>query len=215
MLTVSFKILQLYFLVSDSVKWFSPFSQFRNALITYIPFVDQHDMNHYSEAKHNPGTMQTIFISQTITTNDITAKPITTQQNTFTANHKAVITIKHTTHDLSNSLHITRIRMNIDWNWKRRLLNRLTVYKMKNDYPLIWLISIMVAIFGVTNNIDMFPLLCRNECAYSHFSMPETVYHTHWYGFSTLRMLRWPLRLMCLKEPHIAHMVHLQRGDET
>ena len=53
----------------------------------YIPFVDQHDMNHYSKAKHNPGTMQTIFTSQTITTNDITAKPITTQQNTFTANH--------------------------------------------------------------------------------------------------------------------------------
>ena len=25
----------------------------------------------------------------------------------------------------------------------------------------------------------MFPLLCRNECAYSHFSMPETVYHRH------------------------------------
>ena len=45
-------------------------------------------------------------------------------------------------------------------------------------------------LFGVTNNIDMFPLLCRNECAYSHFSMPEAVYHTHWYGFSTLRMLR-------------------------
>ena len=114
----------------------------------YIPFVDQHDMNHYSKAKHNPGTMRTIFISQTITTNDITAKPITTQQNTFTANHKAVITIKHNTHDLSNSLHITRIRMNIDWNWKRRLLNRLTVYEMKNGYPLIWLMSIMVAIIN-------------------------------------------------------------------
>ena len=114
----------------------------------YIPFVDQHDLNHYSEAKHNPGTMQTIFISQTITTNDITAKPITTQQNTFTATHKAVITIKHNTHDLSNSLHITRIHMNIDWNWKGRLLNRLTVYEMKNGYPLIWLISIMVAIIN-------------------------------------------------------------------
>ena len=37
--------------------------------------------------------------------------------------------------------------------------------------------------------------------------MPETVYHSHWYGFSTLRMLRWPLRLICLKEPHIAHMI--------
>ena len=36
----------------------------------------------------------------------------------FTANHKAVITIKHNTYDLSNSLHITRIRMDIDWNWK-------------------------------------------------------------------------------------------------
>ena len=62
-------------------------------------------------------------------------------------------------------------------------------------------------LFGVTNNIDSFPLLCRNECAYSHFSMPETVCHTHWYGFSTLRMPRWPLRLICLKEPHIAHMI--------
>ena len=51
-------------------------------------------MNHYSEAKQNPGTMQTIVISQTITTNGITTKPITTQQNRFTANHKAVI--KHT-----------------------------------------------------------------------------------------------------------------------
>ena len=170
-------------------------------------------MNHYSKAKHNPGTMQTIFISQTITTNDITAKPITTQQNTFTAYHKAVITIKHNTHDLSNSLHITRIRMNIDWNWKRRLLNRLTVYEMKNGYPLIWLISIMVAMINAQitirghKNIDMSPPLCRNECAYSHFSMSETVYHTHWYGFSTLRMLRWPLRLICLKEQHIAHMI--------
>ena len=170
-------------------------------------------MNHYSKAKHNPGTRQTIFISQTITTNDITAKPITTQQNTFAANHKAVITIKHNTHDLSNYLHITRIRMNIDWNWKRRLLNRLTAYEMKNGYPLIWLISIMVAIINaqitirVTNNIDMFPLLYRNECAYSHFSMPETVYHTHWYGFSTLRMLRIWFISSVVMERNIIHLI--------
>ena len=50
-------------------------------------------------------------------------------------------------------------------------------------------------LFGVTKNIDMFPLLCRNECAYSHFSMPALV---------------WFLYIKDAK-----NMVHLQRGDET